>query len=75
MKAGNKSLIDLGGVANRIEIKLDIYDNSTLVPEYYIDFTRTSKQTGLEYKLFNYSLTLPLSIFFQIMYVIPEEKK
>lgn len=54
MKSGNKLLIDLGGVANRIEIKLGIYYNSTLVPEDYIDFTRTSKQTGLEYKLFDY---------------------
>ncbi|GEK91236.1 restriction endonuclease [Alkalibacterium kapii] len=54
MKAIIKSLLDLGGVADRKEIKRDIYDNSTLIPEDYIDFTRASKQTGAEYKPFSY---------------------
>lgn len=54
MKAIIKSLLDIGGVANRKEIKRDIYDNSTLIPEDYIDFTRASKQTGAEYKPFSY---------------------
>lgn len=40
MKAVIKSLIDLGGVAKRKEVIRDIYDNSTLIPEDYIDYTR-----------------------------------
>lgn len=60
MKAVIKSLLDLGGVANRKEIKRDIYDNSTLIPEDYIDFTRTSKQTGAEYKPFNYQFNFAI---------------
>ena len=54
MKAVLKSLIDLGGIAERKDIKRDIYDNSTLIPEDYIDYTSKSKQTGNEYKPFNY---------------------
>jgi len=39
-----KSLIDLGGIAKRKEIKRDIYDNSALITEDYIDFARRSKK-------------------------------
>ncbi|HLR92192.1 MAG TPA: Mrr restriction system protein [Atopostipes sp.] len=54
MKAILKSLRDLGGNATRKEIRRDIYDNSVLIPEDYIDFSRKSKRTGNEYKPFNY---------------------
>lgn len=54
MKAVIKSLNDLGGIAERKDIKRDIYDNSKLIPEDYIDFTRQSKKTGAKYKPFNY---------------------
>ena len=60
MKAVIKSLIDLGGVAKRKEVKRDIYDNSTLIPEDYIDFTRQSKQTGNEYKPFDYQFNFAI---------------
>ena len=50
MKAVIKSLTDLGGIEKRKEVKRNIYDNSTLIPEDYIDSTRKSKQTGNEYK-------------------------
>lgn len=60
MKAVIKSLTDLGGVAKRKVIKRDIYDNSTLIPEDYIDYTRQSKQTGNEYKQFDYQFNFAI---------------
>ena len=60
MKAVLKSLIDLGGIAERKDIKRDIYDNSTLIPEDYIDYTSKSKQTGNEYKPFNYQFSFAI---------------
>lgn len=60
MKAVLKSLIDLGGIAERKDIKRDIYDNSTLIPEDYIDYTRQSKQTGNEYKPFDYQFNFAI---------------
>lgn len=60
MKAVIKSLLDLGGVANRKEIERDIYDNSTLIPEDYIDFTRTSKQKGNKYKPFDWQFNFAI---------------
>ncbi|MDT2761435.1 restriction endonuclease [Aerococcus urinaeequi] len=60
MKAVLKSLIDLGGIAERKDIKRDIYDNSTLIPEDYIDYTSKSKQTGNEYKPFNYQFNFAI---------------
>lgn len=60
MKAVIKSLNDLGGIAERKDIKRDIYDNSKLIPEYYIDFTRQSKKTGAKYKPFNYQFNFAI---------------
>lgn len=60
MKAVIKSLIDLGGVAKRKEVKRDIYDNSTLIPEDYIDYVRRSKKTGNEYRPFNYQFNFAI---------------
>ena len=60
MKAVLKSLMDLGGVSERKEVKRDIYDNSTLIPEDYIDYMRKSKQTGNEYKPFNYQFNFAI---------------
>ena len=41
MKAVIKSLTDLGGIEKRKEVKRNIYDNSTLIPEHYM--VRVSK--------------------------------
>ncbi|MFW3504861.1 restriction endonuclease [Aerococcus viridans] len=60
MKAVIKSLNDLGGIAERKDIKRDIYDNSKLIPEDYIDFTRQSKKTGAKYKPFNYQFNFAI---------------
>lgn len=60
MKAVIKSLTDLGGVAKRKEVKRDIYDNSSIIPEDYIDYTRQSKQTGKEYKPFDYQFNFAI---------------
>ncbi|MDE1549838.1 Mrr restriction system protein [Jeotgalibaca caeni] len=60
MKAILKSLIDLGGVAERKEIRRDIYDNSPIVPEDYIDYYRISKQTGNKYKPFNWQFNFAM---------------
>jgi len=60
MKAVIKSLTDLGGIAKRKEVKRDIYDNSTIIPEDYIDYTRQSKQTGNEYKPFDYQFNFAI---------------
>lgn len=60
MKAVIKSLTDLGGVEKRKEVKRNIYDNSTLIPEDYIDYTRKSKQTGNEYKPFDYQFNFAI---------------
>lgn len=60
MKAVIKSLNDLGGTAERKDIKRDIYDNSKLIPEDYIDYKRTSKKTGAEYKPFNYQFNFAI---------------
>lgn len=60
MKAVLKSLMDLGGIGKRKEVKRYIYDNSTIIPEGYIDFTRKSKQTGNEYKPFNYQFNFAI---------------
>lgn len=54
MKAILTSLLDLGGVATRKAIKRDIYDNSTIIPEDYMDYVKTSK-SGTEYKPFHFS--------------------
>src|SRR5699024_6864734 len=54
MKAILTSLLDLGGVATRKAIKRDIYDNSTIIPEDYMDYVRTAK-SGNEYKPFDFS--------------------
>lgn len=60
MKAVIKSLTDLGGVAKRKEVKRYIYDDSTIIPENYIDYTRQSKQTGNEYKPFDYQFNFAI---------------
>lgn len=60
MKAVIKSLTDLGGIEKRKEVKRNIYDNSTLIPEDYIDYTRKSKQTGNEYKPFDYQFNFAI---------------
>ena len=60
MRAVIKSLTDLGGVAKRKEVKRDIYDNSPIIPEDYIDYTRQSKQTGKEYKPFDYQFNFAI---------------
>lgn len=60
MRAVIKSLTDLGGVAKRKEVKRDIYDNSKIIPEDYIDYTRRSKQTGNEYKPFDYQFNFSI---------------
>lgn len=60
MKAVIKSLNDLGGIAERKDIKRDIYDNSKLIPEDYIDYTRQSKKTGAKYKPFNYQFNFAI---------------
>lgn len=60
MKAIIKSLNDLGGIAERKDIKRDIYDNSKLIPEDYIDYTRQSKKTGTKYKPFNYQFNFAI---------------
>ena len=60
MKAVIKSLTDLGGIEKRKEVKRYIYDNSTLIPEDYIDYTRKSKQTGNEYKPFDYQFNFAI---------------
>ena len=60
MKAVLKTLNDLGGIAERKDIKRDIYDNSKLIPEDYIDYTRQSKKTGTKYKPFNYKFNFAI---------------
>ena len=60
MKAVIKTLNDLGGIAERKDIKRDIYDNSKLIPEDYIDYTRQSKKTGAKYKPFNYQFNFAI---------------
>lgn len=60
MKAVIKSLTDLGGIAKRKEVKRDIYDNSTIIPEDYIDYTSQSKQTGNKYKPFDYQFNFAI---------------
>src|SRR5699024_7752656 len=60
MKAVIKTLNDLGGIAERKDIKRDIYDNSKLIPEDYIDYTRQSKKTGTKYKPFNYQFNFAI---------------
>lgn len=60
MKSVIKSLNDLGGIAERKDIKRDIYDNSKLIPEDYIDYTRESKKTGTKYKPFNYQFNFAI---------------
>lgn len=60
MKAIIKTLNDLGGIAERKDIKRDIYDNSKLIPEDYIDYTRQSKKTGTKYKPFNYQFNFAI---------------
>lgn len=60
MKAVIKSLTDLGGIAKRKEVKRDIYDNSTIIPEDYIDYTRQSKQTGNKYNPFDYQFNFAI---------------
>src|SRR5699024_1708269 len=60
MRAAIKSLTDVGGVAKRKEVKRDIYDNSPIIPEDYIDYTRHSKQTGKEYKPFDYQFNFAI---------------
>lgn len=54
MKAILTSLLDLGGVATRKAVKRDIYDNSMIIPEDYMDYVRTAK-SGTEYKPFDFS--------------------
>ncbi|WP_153832545.1 Mrr restriction system protein [Fundicoccus ignavus] len=54
MKAIINSLNDIGGIAERKDIKRDIYENSKLIPEDYIEYLRQSKKTGAKYKPFNY---------------------
>lgn len=60
MKAVIKTLNDLGGIAARKDIKRDIYDNSKIIPEDYIDYTRESKKTGTKYKPFNYQFNFAI---------------
>ena len=60
MKAVLKSLRNLGGVSGRKELKRDIYDNSTTIPEDYIDYTRQSKKTGNKYKPFEFQFNFAL---------------
>lgn len=60
MKAVIKSLTNLGGFAERKDLKRDIYDNSTIIPEEYIDYTRQSKQTGTKYKPFDYQFNFAI---------------
>lgn len=60
MKAVIKALNELGGVESRKEVKRYLYDNSSLIPEDYIDFTRKSKKTGAEYKPFNYEFNFSI---------------
>ena len=44
MKAIINSLNDIGGIAERKDIKRDIYENSKLIPEDYIEYLRQSKK-------------------------------
>lgn len=60
MKAIIKSLIELGGIASRKEIKRDIYDNSTLIAEDYMDYTRISENSGRTYKPFDYQFNFAM---------------
>lgn len=60
MKEVIKSLTNLGGTASRNEIERDIYNNSLLIPEDYIDFKRRSKKTGKEYKPFKFQFNFAI---------------
>ena len=52
MRAILKSLIDLGGIADRKEIKRDINDNSDIIPKDFIDYSPTSERTSKKYNPF-----------------------